>query len=159
MKPPRIYLMSALTLCLTALAMPVYAADQAEISAYFRAGVEHGRDNDYTGGIAYFDKVIVLMPAQPSDPGEAINLASAYYNRGTLKAKLEDYQGAVADFDQAIALRSDYANAYDNRATAKNQLQDFSGAISDWEKGLELNPKLKDDIQPQIDQAKAQLKQ
>jgi tetratricopeptide (TPR) repeat protein len=134
------------------LSAPAYADEAAD---YFRAGVEKSQAGDYAAAVLEFDRVIVLLPAQPRDAGEAANLATAYYNRGTLKARLEDYPGALADFDKAITLRPDHAYSYDNRGAAKAFLDDPEGAIADWEQAIALDPDLKADIQPDIDSLRA----
>ena len=120
MKSSRYYasLIGAIMLVSPIIAHPTFASQtvnqletivvQVREDAYFRAGVNKLRRQDYQGAIKDFDRAIRHNRRN----------AQAYFARGVAYSYLENYQQAISDFDRAIQLNSRFAEAYINRGVA-----------------------------------------
>ncbi|MBI4231626.1 HEAT repeat domain-containing protein [Candidatus Peregrinibacteria bacterium] len=69
----------------------------------------------------------------------------------------KELKEAIASFDVLIKMSPEIDDLYIERADIKSYLCDYKGAIEDWEKAIELNPLLKPELQPSIDEAKKKL--
>ena len=108
--------------------------DGQNLLAFFNAGLEKFKQQNYKEAIVQFSKVIESDPAN----------FHSYFNRGLSKYRLKEYIGAIKDFNKSIKIDPKSFEAYKNRADAKTYIQDLTGSIKDYDKSIELNPKFKD---------------
>ena len=74
---------------------------------------------------------------------------------GYAKLRKGDYDGAIAQFDRMISQGMQKATAYSWRATAEEKKGDLDGAIGDYRRAIDMDPKLKGELLPKIESAKA----
>lgn len=135
-----------------------------EIAHLFRQGTKAYENDDFTGGIEYFEKVIARGPR---NAGAYYNLGVGYFNleryqkaldafsnaisiypndslsyqfRGRVHYLTGNFESCLKDYEKVVELRPDDPVAYYNRGTAKGRLRDYLGAIKDFDRALELRP-------------------
>ena len=82
-------------------------------------------------------------------------MPDAYHNRGIAYDNLGQYQRAIQDYDQAIAMDPRNAKAYATRGIAEVYLHRDAEAKSDFKRAFEIDPNLKEIVEPLIKEAKA----
>jgi tetratricopeptide (TPR) repeat protein len=98
----------------------------------FASGLAKGKQYDYNGAIAEFNRVLELDPKN----------TRAYIFRGKAKFKQDDYDGAITDHTHALELDSGQIDAYLGRSMARKQKSDFAGALTDLDRARDLGASL-----------------
>ncbi len=104
-------------------------ANPNDITALYRRGQLHAKNEDYTSAVKDFDEFIRLNPKDP----EALN------NRCWLRAVLGEIQAALKDCNDALQLRPRFVEALDSRGFVKLKAGLSQNAISDYDAALQIN--------------------
>ena len=121
------------------------------------------QNEDYEGGIEYFEK---LVAADPENRKAYYNLGIGYFKLGKYHESLQSFNKAIAimprdsmsiqyrgrvyymmgnyqqclrDYETVVSMNPDDPIAYYNRGTAKGQLKDYAGALKDFDSAIELD--------------------
>lgn len=92
-------------------------------------GQERIQENDYTGAILLFNKIIDEVPENHH----------AYYFRGIAKMELGDNRGALADFENSTRIHHGFSPAFYYLGIIKTLQNDYFDAISNFDKAIALN--------------------
>lgn len=111
--------------------------------AYTNRADIYFKTKEYEKAIKDYSSIIKIFPDN----------VYAYYARGVAYLSEEDNEEAAEDFTFVIKKDKGYTRAYINRGIAYYQDSKWELAIVDFKTAISLNPQLRDDLQPLIDQA------
>lgn len=101
-----------------------------EASEWASKANEKGRNGDYAGALADYNRAMALNPDLS---------ASSYNNRAMCKISLGDKEGAIADWTTALRRDPKYVNALFQRGNALYELGKKTDALKDWDRTIELD--------------------
>ncbi len=104
-------------------------ANPSDLTALYRRGQLHARNEDYARAVKDFDEFIRLNPKD----AEALN------NRCWLRAVLGEVQSALKDCNDALQLRPRFVEALDSRGFVKLKAGLPQNAIADYDAALQIN--------------------
>ena len=104
-------------------------ANPNDITALYRRGQLHAKNEDYKSAVKDFDEFLRLNPKDP----EALN------NRCWLRAVLGEIQPALKDCNDALQLRPRFVEALDSRGFVKLKAGLPQNAIADYDAALQIN--------------------
>jgi len=96
-----------------------------------------------------YSEAIRINPKDPEAP----------FNRGLAYLRADKYDYAARDFSAVVSLQPKNAEAYVYRGIIRIYQGNDKEADGDFQKAFQLNPGLKKNIQPIIDDAKAKMKE
>ena len=123
--------------------------------------------NDFSDGLTYLNRAIVLKPNQAGlhcNKGNALfslnyfkkaiesynkaillkpKLTDAYFNKGNALEKINNLKEAVKNYDRAIKLNSNLVGAYINKGNALKNLKKIDSAIDNYKKAILIRSDLK----------------
>ena len=135
-----------------------------EIAHLFNQGTRAYDNDDFEGGISYFEQIV---EKDPTERRAWYNLGLGYFRvnrfdkslqaftraieiapddslsiqyRGRVYYMMNDFQNCLKDYERVIELKPNDPVAYYNRGTARGQIRDYLGAIMDFDKAISLNP-------------------
>jgi hypothetical protein len=123
--------------------------DPQSANAFYNRGLARHENNDEDGAIDDFTKAIEIEPAADN----------AYQARAFLRLQKGDLNGAIADCTKAIELNANEPALYLTRGLALLEQGKDAEADQDFEQILKLDPRLKDDVDRRIREAKQRRRQ
>ncbi|HEX2787316.1 MAG TPA: trypsin-like peptidase domain-containing protein [Ignavibacteria bacterium] len=111
--------------------------------AYTNRADIYFKTEDFEKAIKDYSSIIKMFPDN----------IYAYYARGIARMSNEDNSEAAEDFTFVIKKDKHYTAAYLNRGIAYYKDHQWELAIVDFKTAISINPGLRDDLQPLIDQA------
>jgi tetratricopeptide (TPR) repeat protein len=143
-------------------------ADDMETSVIFKKGTTAYANQDFEGGIAYFQQIV---EKEPDNRKAYYNLGVGYYKldkfyeslqsfnraieimprdsisiqfRGKVYYIMGNYEKCLIDYERVLEMNPDDPGAWYSRGTVRGKLKDYNGALKDFDRAIELNPKYAD---------------
>lgn len=152
--------------------------------AFLESGKARFNQKDYEGAIADYNKGLLWRPQNNdllrnrgwaesmkgdydvaiADAESAVKNAGSYGDveacllYGYAKLRKGDYDGAITQFDSMIDRGQKEATCYNWRGIAKEKKGDIDGAVADYRRAIDVNPNLKNELLPKIENALANKK-